>query len=170
MKRSGNIEGIGGWLLLFLLVYGAGAPLLALFHLLTTLSDARLIEYLGARRFRLLMVFECMIRAFYVLACWYPVARLVFVRRWSSVRVAVACLWLTTPLLLLVQAALTALLRWGSFDAMLAYALSEISVTLWAATAFLWTVYLLRSKRVARTYARPGFAAASAADAARVFA
>jgi hypothetical protein len=165
-----HLKGIGGWLLLLVLAIGVVSPLVAAIRLVVAFTDSPLLAMLGARRFQLLMVLQSMICALSVLACWYPVARLIFVRRWSSVRVAIACLWLATPLLLAVQVGLTTLMRWGTFRGMLTYALSGTSLPLWAVTAIVWTAYLLRSKRVARTYARPGFAAASAEETARVFA
>lgn len=168
MTHRDGPAGIGGWLLLFLILIGLVMPLIFAANLWAS-QDAAVAEHLGPQRMRALMTFDASLLALRILLSWYVVLRLVFVRRWQSVRIAIAFLWLGLPLLLLVQAGLGHVFNWAAFDEMLVYSISEAKPLLWLATGVVWTAYLLRSKRVARTYARPGFAAASAADTVQVF-
>lgn len=161
-------KGIGGWLLLFLVMIGLVTPVLAGLGAWASHSD-KLADYLGPGRMRALIAFDWTMVALRVLLGWYVAARLIAVRRWLSVRIAIAYLWLGLPVLLLVQATLAHLLNWADFEQSLVYSFVQANPLLWIGAAIVWTAYLLRSKRVARTYARPGLAAASAADTVEVF-
>lgn len=168
MTHRDGPAGIGGWLLLFLVLTGLVMPVLSAVSVWAS-QDPAVAEHLGPQRMRALMTFSWSLLALRVLLSWYVVLRLVFVRRWQSVRIAIAFLWLGLPLLLLVQAGLGHVFNWAAFDEMLVYSIVEAKPLPWLAMGAIWTAYLLRSKRVARTYARPGFAAASTADVVQVF-
>lgn len=168
MQRTER-HGIGGWLLLFLLLIGLGAPLMALAGTMSVAFEPPSYAATSPESWRRVLVLEWMMLAVRVALCWYSVARLIFVRRWGSVRIAVSILWCALPLVLAAYAGLVVLLRWGSFGDTIGWLMLRESPVLWLATAIVWTAYFYRSKRVAHTYARPGFAAASVAETARVF-
>jgi hypothetical protein len=152
MAVGDSKRGIGGWLLFFLVTLGIFNPALRLFALIG-LASIRPAPPLTAR-WPMVLVSEGLLGILGILGCLYLCWRMLHVFEWESVRRTVIGLWLLNPGVVVLDTLMTPAILQVSFANYLS--LAAVSVIRSLIYAGLWSAYLLRSKRVANTYVRPG--------------
>jgi len=150
--QSSEISGVGGWLAFFLVTLGVFTPLKAIV-LLYQLSSPEIAASFGTHWPAIRTCFWVLNGAIVAIA-WFIAWRLIFVQRWTSVRIAVAGLWAMGILPNVIELIAISLISGVSL------------VTLFANGGFglfqpliysaIWTAYLLQSARVWNTYPRDG--------------
>lgn len=160
---DGELRGVGGWLGFFVVVIAIFSPLRILITTYTSLhADPEVALAYGSLWDRLVFV-EWIISGSAVLLCWFIAWRLVAHHVWTSVRIAIAGIWMVAVGYRAVEFGLVSLLTGIPIDALMALSVFELIQPLFF--GLLWTAYLLRSERVANTYPP----ASDAAEVAGVF-
>jgi len=152
--RDPNLVGVGGWLLFFVIVLAVLSPLrLVVETAMLVGEDAELAAVFG-ESFDTIVRFEWALAALIIGVFWFLAWRLVKVHVWRSVQITIAGIWLMGPVAGLAEVAAIAMLA----DLPMAELSAGIGVALLQPTVFciIWTAYLLKSVRVANTYAKPG--------------
>jgi hypothetical protein len=144
-------EGIGGWLVFFMLALGVVSPATALFQMLGLYADPSVPAAFG-RLWTLLQVVEWSLFAVSAAACWYLVWRLIYVRTWKTVRTVIAGIWLISVVSLAAEFVVVSLAAGLPVFALLAESGFETIRPIIFCT--IWTGYFVTSKRVANTYRR----------------
>lgn len=139
-----QLRGVGGWLLFFLLTFAVFTPIRTGIEVFVELGNAGADPDAAAGAWLWLGA--------YLIFTWAITAWFVLVRRWSSVLLMIAVMWLET---LFGIASLVFLPAYEGAPA------DGALIGFQAVTAFvyptIWTAYLLKSVRVANTYPRrPG--------------
>lgn len=150
MSGYGELRGVGGWLAFFLVAFGILSPLTALFSIVTMLYGAQGGAAVFGDAWMPLQIFEWAVIAVSFGGIWFAVWRMLQVHNWQSVRITIATIWLVGPAMVLVEAAGVAWLFGLSFGETFAGAGPDVVRPFIFAT--IWTIYLLKSERVANTY------------------
>jgi hypothetical protein len=153
--RDNEISGVGGWLMFFVLTLGAFTPLGIIVAFSLRLYTGDLQTQLGALPgWPAYRVGETILGAAHLALTLFLTWRLVAVRQWSSVRIAIVGIWVMGIGVTLVDLLLTVSVLGLNFDAV--FGSETISFARAAGYGAIWTTYLLRSERVANTYPRYG--------------
>jgi len=152
--RDPNLVGVGGWLLFFVIVLAVLSPLrLVVETAMLVGEDAEMAAVFGDS-FDTIILFEWALAALIIGVFWFLAWRLVKVHVWRSVQIAIAGIWLMGPVAGLAEVALIATMievPAGDLSGVIFMALLQPTVF-----CIIWTAYLLKSERVANTYAKPG--------------
>lgn len=150
-----ELRGIGGWLAFFIVVLTVFAPIRAVVNTATNLYGDPGIASAYADRWVLLQAIEWGIVAVAIGTYWYLGWRLYAVHVWQSVQLTIAGLWLVPLLMSLIEVIVVGVAAGIDVDG-LRDLVGSVLPELWrpALSAGVWTAYLLRSRRVANTYAR----------------
>jgi len=160
---DGELRGVAGWLGLFVVVIAILSPLRILITTYTSLhADPEVALAYGSLWDRLVLV-EWIVSGSAVFLCWFIAWRLVARHVWSSVRIAIAGIWMLAVGYHAVEFGIVSLLTGIPIDALIEVSVAELIQPLFFGV--LWTAYLLRSERVANTYP----AGSDAAEIAGVF-
>jgi Protein of unknown function (DUF2569) len=146
-----NATGVAGWLGLLWLSLVFLMPGVTAF-MASKLYTRPLLASLPADIFRALEIVEWSVVATTAASCWFLAWRLSHRETWRSVEIVIAGLWVNAVVINLAEFVGLSLATGLPLLAMLEEA--RVSAARPVAIAALWTVYLLRSKRVARTYRR----------------
>lgn len=147
-------EGIAGWLIFFLLCFGVIGPVLRVSVAWHTLYVHPAVARIYGDNWPAIQALVWSVASAGVAIAWYLCWRLVRVRRWRTVRVVVAGLWLLVLGLPLLRLVGTRILSRGSLAEMgTVNAFPALETLFFCAT---WTAYLLVSRRVAEAYPRHG--------------
>lgn len=148
------LRGIGGWLAFFVLTLTVFTPIGAVMGVVGNIySDATLPAAYGAR-WPLIQGSAWLQAAGVIGGAWFMAWRLIRVQTWRSVVIVIGGLWILAvfPTIFdLVTVALIAQVSIGLLISESGFAL--IQPLFYSA---IWSAYLLRSERVANTYARYG--------------
>ena len=145
------LTGIAGWLTVFLVIIGILSPLRIIVEQVMLQGDAEAAAGFG-ESWNLLSPLEWLLAAGQVALCWFIAWRLIAVRNWQSVRIAVAGIWTVTLGIGGLEVLIVSLVAAFPFGTLLGLVAGDLA----RATVFsvIWTAYLLLSKRVANTYPR----------------
>ncbi len=144
--------GVGGWLALFVIIMGVFTPLGVLFTTYGSLyGDPALIDFYrdawGA-----IQLLEWGLALAIIAGCWFIVWRLNKVQVWRSVQITILGIWIIGLGSLVVEFAGIALLAGLPFAQLVQAAGPELIRPF--VFGIIWTLYFLRSRRVANTYPR----------------
>lgn len=151
MYDDRKLVGIGGWLAVFLVIMAAYMPFDAIRDLYNFYSDPRPRDFAGAA-WPAWERFEWAVAAIKIGGAWYLSWRMLRGETWQTVRVAIAGIWIIFFGLSAVRIAGWWLI-WG-FPIVELTAVIGVLMLLEALLPVFWTVYFLRSRRVANTYPR----------------
>lgn len=144
--------GVGGWLALLVLILAAFRPLALVFSAYANLyGDPRVALAYGAA-WGSLQLFEWLLIAATIAGCWFVAWRLNSRPVRSSVKIAIAGIWILSLGYLLIDTIGVALI--GHIPLALLFGAVVPSAVQGLIFSVLWTAYLLKSKRVANTYMR----------------
>ena len=152
-----NVAGVGGWLALLVFFMAVITPAVAIVNAAGALYgglDGGLAYDAEGQQFQIL---EWTIAATIVVICWFIAWRLLQVKRWQTVRFTIAGLWVIAIGSTVAELMGISAISGTPLDDLIDLARWEPVRPL--AFAALWTVYLLRSRRVANTYGRDSRAA-----------
>jgi hypothetical protein len=160
-RNDDETHGVGGWLLLFILTLATVIPLYIAYFLMTGVYDSSAQLLSGAPGWAAFRSGVTVVAGGQCAIALYLAWRLIGVRRWTTIRLAIAGIWLMGfgPIIL---NALIATAIYGRFPTIALGAVMPRALGA-ASYATLWTAYLLRSPRVANTYPRPSDEAGLAA-------
>jgi hypothetical protein len=154
MAYSDGPSGIGGWLAIFLVLRALGPILATGAAFVFDYADPTVAATFGSRwpAVQIAMwsniAMNAAIDGFYI---WRFLAR----RNWRTVQIGIGLLWFMS-FVTIVVAPLSVHIAAGLSFATFTKTLALSSILAAFASSTFWTVYLLRSKRVANTYLRYG--------------
>jgi hypothetical protein len=134
-----ELRGIGGWLLFFLLTFAVFTPIRSAIEAAVEVNAADADT----------VMWTWVFLGVYLIFTWAITGWFVLVRRWFSVLVMVAVLWLETVAGIVVLAFLPGVE--GAADGGSPLVLQGLTALVYPT---IWTAYLLKSVRVANTYPR----------------
>lgn len=145
----GEYEGVGGWLVFFLVTLGVFTPGFLIFTTVREFSDPLLTLAYGET----LGTLQLAVWAIVIVTCalaWFSVYRLLRVFNWRSVVITIASLWLIALANTLFASWLIATIA----GIPLGELMKEVNIELVRPFIYagIWTTYLLVSRRVANTY------------------
>ena len=144
--------GIGGWLAFYLVTLGIISPLATGINLYANLyGDPATGQFYG-ESWPALQVTTLAVNFLLLAAVFYTVWRFFFRRNWKTVRTAIALMWTMAVLAPLLEVAIVAVLSGVGPGALISIMLADLVKPM--IYALIWTLYLLRSTRVANTYPR----------------
>ena len=146
--RSAGARGVRGWLAFFLLTLGVLSPLNAGFALFHSLTAPNLI----GDQWPAIRIIYVIGNGSIIAIAWFISWRMLRVRNWRSVRIAVAglCVVAIFPHAFeIIAGSLVTGVSIGDLVAGWGYKLFQPLIY-----SAIWTAYLLRSERVANTYQR----------------
>jgi hypothetical protein len=158
-----ELRGIAGWLAFFVVVTAVLTPIGAVLMTAFLLYGDPSVAAGYGPKWPAVQLFEWLLTALTVAAAWLIVYRLVRVRTWSSVRITIACIWLTGLGAMLIDIAGIRLIADVPFALLFEGVGPDIVQVV--VVDMIWTAYFLRSRRVANTYGRDD----AGEDAAAVF-
>ena len=144
-------NGIGGWLAFFAFTLGVVAPVAQIWGVVE-LGGSALAQLAFGDAWSAVLAFEWAVALATAAACLFALARLVLVRRRSSVTITLLVLWLVPLLQLFGEPLGLALLSGRSYAELIG--LGGVGILRPFLYAALWTAYLTSSRRVANTYPR----------------
>ena len=151
MEGDSDPVGVRGWLLFFVLALALFSPLMALAGMVTVLTDPEVAFSFG-EAWPAVLTMEWALFAASVAGLWFLAWRLVYVRNPATVRIVVAGIWIVAVGGLFAEFALIAAIAGIPIGLMIPEAGTEIVRPFVFCT--IWTLYLLRSRRVDNTYRR----------------
>jgi len=160
---DGELRGIGGWLAFFLVVMGVFSPLRVAVTLWTNLYEDPQVAAAYGANWPTLELVEWIIAGLTVAGCWFVVGRMILVKNWTSVRIAIVGIWVLAIGTIFVELVAVSWIAGIPMEQLTAGIVLEIARPVFF--CLIWTGYLLKSVRVANTYNRDGLAV----EAAEVF-
>ncbi len=149
-EREQGPSGIGGWLLVYLLTVAIFRPAIALARVyLVVEANPRAATAFG-QAYQQIRVGEWTIVGVDVAICFFVAWRLVCVRSWASVRIAIAGMWASVVVVLLAEPMMVSLATGAPMSRF--FSVSLAGLLRGVGYAAFWTTYLLRSRRVENTY------------------
>lgn len=152
-KQSYGWSGIGGWLLFFLLALGLFSPLTTLATVISTVADPAVAAAYGDH-WASVRLAEWLLVAFFIGGAWFLVWRLIYVRTWQTVRLVIAGIWILQVGGLFAELVFISWIAGIEFGALVGEMGAEAVRPFVFCTV--WTLYFLKSERVANTYPRHG--------------
>lgn len=151
MAYGDELVGVKGWLLLFVVILGVFTPASSVFGIYAALySDPGAAAAYETSTFSTLEMVAWLLVVLSTAICWFVVYRLVRVRNWTTVRIAIAGILATSIGAVAVEFAAVSWILGIPAEA-LASALGPDLVRP-VVFSVIWITYLLRSRRVANTY------------------
>ena len=147
-----QLRGGGGWLALLVIILAVFTPLRVAIDMFAIYSDPTIAAAFGSA-WPAAQAFELTLAAVNVAGALYMAWRLNSVHEPKTVRIVIAGLWLLAVGLAVVEILAVSVLSGVSFGVILAGTGADLVRGVVFAT--IWTAYLLRSRRVANTYAAP---------------
>lgn len=149
-----ELRGVKGWLLTFVIIISVVSPAYSVYQITTSLYGGQFAGMDEVPLIQSLRTFEWSLAGITTLLCWFIAWRLVAVHNWTSVRIAIAGIWIAGV---------------GGAVAEFAGVMSITGVELGDLIAgtgiraivqpfifgLIWTSYLLKSERVQNTYRNP---------------
>jgi hypothetical protein len=152
MADEDGPQGIRGWLLLFVVILAVISPVFQSITMYRTLYADPTLSQGFHDIWPALQAIEWSVFALAAASQWFIAYRLVMVRRWQSVRIAVAVLWsVGLGSTILEYGAIAWLTGFSVGELLIGAGYEAIRPLIFCA---IWTAYLLRSRRVANTYPR----------------
>ena len=149
--QSPELRGVGGWLAFFLVTLGVFTPLSAVVLLFQIFTSPEIVASFGTYWPSIRTCYLVLNGAIVAIA-WFVAWRLIFVQRWTSVRIAIAGLWAIGLLPNLVELIAISMITGVPLGTLLnngGYQLFQPLIY-----SAIWTAYLLQSARVWNTYPR----------------
>jgi hypothetical protein len=144
------LRGVGGWLAFLVIVLAVLTPLRVLVSTLQLYGDPEIAAAFGSR-WALIQAIEIGLSVATVLFSWYLAWRLNAVEVWRTVQIVIAGLWILSLGTLALEVLAVSLIGGLPLGAMVEATMFE--VVRGFVFAGIWTAYLLKSRRVANTYA-----------------
>jgi hypothetical protein len=153
MAYGEDDRGVGGWLAFFLITLGVVTPALTLYSVWLTLSDPAIASAFGPSwpAFR---ASETILAAAVLGICWFTCWRFLTRFNWQTVRIGMVALGLLALLSVIVEPLVLATLTGIPLGMIMGAAGAELIRPIVYSTV--WSLYLLRSRRVANTYGGAG--------------
>jgi hypothetical protein len=149
-----DVSGVGGWLALFLVTFAVIVPIAPLLIIArSAFAGGIVVHVAGLPDWLSYRAVAAMICAAQVAFCWFAAWRLLRVRHWNSVRLAICTILIVAPGYVLIDM-LAATAFFGVPVGVLPKAYAG-GMTRALAYSVIWIAYFLRSQRVANTYPRP---------------
>ncbi len=148
--QMGGPSGIGGWLAFFIVVLTLISPGLSIANELRW--QPYFIDFPPIAPGLSVEAASWIVTTTSIFGTWFFAYRLVFVRRWTTVRMVIAGVWIIAVLGLVLRAAIISLSLGSDMAAILTA--SGFGQLRPFAFCTVWTVYLIQSDRVSDTYPR----------------
>jgi len=150
-----ELKGVKGWLLTFVIIMTVVSPLAVLVLTIRDLYGDPLIQSAYGELWGSIEMFEWTHTIILILCGWFVGWRLVVIHNWTSVRIAIAGIWLLAVGGTLTELLGVSLIAGIPFGTLLG---ASVGPSLFRPLVFctIWTAYLLKSERVANTYRDPG--------------
>jgi hypothetical protein len=151
MAYDGELRGVGGWLLFFIVIMAVISPVYAVVQVLRELYGA---PFAGLDQDPLVSAtrtFAWALIAVSTAICWFVAYRLISVHNWASVKLAIAGIWIVGVGGMVAEYAGVVLITGVPLGALLAET-GPRGVIQPVVFGLIWTSYLLKSERVANTY------------------
>lgn len=146
---DGEREGVGGWLVFFLVTLGLFTPLFAIGTALA-LSELAAAAF-DPEPFQGAIAWKWGFVAVRCALVWFAVGRFLFIRNWTTVQIGVISLWVLAAYALAIDPVIVSpLTDLATGDLVAAPGLASFIQPI--GYAAIWTAYLLNSERVANTY------------------
>ncbi len=147
-----RVSGVRGWLLLFVANLALLQPLLVVYAMLVRLGAASETTLAAALGWATYVGAERVIFILIPATAWLLTARLLIVRNWTSIRIALGGIWAMNLGIILLQH----IVRVVTLDTSIGDEVTDAVPALLYTAIFCipWTIYLRRSARVANTYRR----------------
>jgi hypothetical protein len=151
MADDGELRGVAGWLAVFVVIVAVISPIVSVVRVYSALYSDPLVAFGYADSWLAIQAFEWSLVAVCSLAAWFAAYRLVYVRNWMSVKIAIAIIWLIAIGGTAAELAGVAIITRLPVDLILQEGGIGLVVRPFI-FCLIWTTYLLRSERVANTY------------------
>ena len=145
------LRGVGGWLAFLFIILAFFTPIAVGISVFALISNPAIAAAYG-EVWPVLQGIGLFLAAINVAGAWYLAWRINSVHEPATVRVVIGGLWAINVGLLLVEAVAVALVAGIGLGDMLAASAFDIGRGIVFAT--IWTLYMLKSRRVANTYGR----------------
>ncbi|HEV7661678.1 MAG TPA: DUF2569 family protein [Allosphingosinicella sp.] len=161
MAYEGEVRGVGGWLVFFILVMAVISPLISSVQVYSELYGAAFAGFDDDPLLSTSRIFAWALVAMTAIIGWFVAYRLISVHNWTSVKLAIAGIWIVGVGGMVAEYAGVMYIGGIPLDALLAET-GPRGVIQPFIFGLIWTSYLLKSERVANTYR-------GAADQAEIF-
>jgi hypothetical protein len=151
MAYEGEVRGVGGWLVFFILVMAAISPLISIVQVYSELYGAPFAGLDDDPLLSMSRTFAWALVAVTTAIGWFVAYRLISVHNWTSVKLAIAGIWLVGVGGMVAEYVGVTFISGMPLDALLAET-GPRGVIQPFIFGLIWTSYLLKSERVANTY------------------
>jgi len=142
---------VGDWLLLFILIVAVISPVYAVVQVSRELYGAQFAGLDQNPLVETMRTFAWALIAVSAAICWFIAYRLISIHNWTSVKLAIAGIWIAGVGGMVVEYAGVVLITGVPLGALLAET-GPVGVIQPFVFGLIWTSYLLKSDRVANTY------------------
>lgn len=153
MAEAGEPQGVGGWLIFFVVALGLVSPIVTLVSVVSVVFDPVMADAYGAG-WAAIQIAEWTLAGLSFLGAWYLIWRLIYIRSWRTVRWVISGIWILTVGGGIFELAIVTYFTGIPIGSLL-IAMGPTAVRPFIFCA-IWTAYFLCSKRVANTYPRHG--------------
>ena len=143
------LRGVGGWLAFLFIILAFLTPIRGGFTIFWLLTDPALAAAYG-EVWPLLQAIELVMAVVGIIGAWYLAWRINSVHEPSTVPIVIAGLWVLGFVLVAVELVVVALVAGIGLGEMLSA--SGFDLARGAAFSAIWSLYMLKSRRVANTY------------------
>lgn len=144
-------RGVKGWLAAFVVIIALISPGWAAVQVYRALHGENALLFDSVPEFSMLRTLAWSEVAFALIVGWFVAYRLLAVHNWTSVRIAIAGIWLSSVGTLAIEYAAVSWFLGLSPDLLLSAAGPQNFIRPFI-FGLVWTAYLLKSERVANTY------------------
>jgi hypothetical protein len=150
-----ELRGVKGWLLTFVIIVAVISPVGSAIFVYNELYADPMVAYTTDPRLDSGRLFEWGLVAAQTLIGWFIAYRVFMVENWTTVRIAVAGVWIMGPVLAIIDIVGISMILNMSIGDVLAFSGPGELIRPFG-FAIIWTSYLLKSERVANTYREAG--------------
>jgi hypothetical protein len=151
MAYDGELRGVGGWLVFFILVMAVISPLISIVQVSRELYGASFAGFESNPILSTSRIFAWALVGVTAAIGWFVAYRLIAVHNWTSVKLAIAGIWIVGLGAMVAEYVGVMIIAGMSLDALLAET-GPRGVIQPFVFGLIWTSYLLKSERVANTY------------------
>lgn len=151
MANEGEVRGVGGWLVFFILVMAVISPLVSIVQVYRELYGAPFAGLDDDPLLSTSRIFAWALVAVTAAIGWFVAWRMIGIHNWTSVKLAIAGIWIVGVGGMVAEYVGVTYISGIPLDALLAET-GPRGVIQPFVFGLIWTSYLLKSERVANTY------------------
>ena len=147
-----ELRGVKGWLLTFIIIMAVISPVWSVIQVYRELYTGEAAYLPDIPQVAQLRMFSWALVAVDAAIGWFAVYRLLAVRNWLSVQIAIACVWIGSVGIMIAGLFGVTAITGASIGDLMAEGSGPRTIIQPFGFAIIWTAYLLKSERVANTY------------------